>query len=116
MICPECGAVFERTPKMANNRKYCSFTCYRRLNDRKRDFRRDHRAARRAYKINLAREWRVARKAEGVCSRCGRNKADEGLLTCSECREYMSLSRTSVSNGHTKADYYKLWKEDNGDN
>lgn len=33
------------------------------------------------------------RKANGICTRCGKNKALEGKTICSECAEKMSVSR-----------------------
>jgi hypothetical protein len=114
MICPECGKEFEKTPQMAWNRIYCSFSCYRRVNDRRRDFRRDMKPARRQYKTETARRWRLNMKAMGMCSRCGKIRPDEGMKTCSGCREYVNLTRTGQN--VRMAEYYKLWKEDNGDN
>ncbi len=116
MLCPECGTEFDPDRYPRRKRKYCSFACYRVVNNRKRDFRRDMQPERREYKAELARQWRLNMKEKGMCSRCGRVEADEGMKTCSGCREHVNLTRTACANGGTMADYYNLWKEDNGDN
>lgn len=110
MICQECG---QDHPRRANNQKYCSSKCRDRLNNRKRELR--DREKRLPYKRRASAAARKRYAEAGLCSRCGRNGCDDGMKTCSSCREYVNLSRTRYPHG-TKADYYNLWKEDDGNN
>lgn len=82
-LCAKCGKQDERT---LAGRYYCT-----RCNESKNKYARTHRKVltpeERELKRRKEREMYQALRAKGLCVSCHTQPADEGYVTCTECRE-----------------------------
>lgn len=46
-------------------------------------------------KAKRQKKLRVRRKQKGLCTRCGKRKADKGFATCLKCRRYLKKVTTA---------------------
>ena len=95
-VCPECGALF---PIEGVGQKYCKTfgitagsrrtICCNRAKDR-RVFGNMSRETR-DKKVAWTREWRIRKRADGVCTRCGKEPAEPNI--CWICRDELERNK-----------------------
>jgi len=94
MICPECGAEFE---KHVYNQKYCKEKCY--LSHKKRTQARNRRKDPKKLAIDVARNKKRfdKRRGLGLCPACG--DVPEAGVHCESCKlrikGYNSINRSN---------------------
>src|SRR4030042_5315845 len=99
-FCPECGDIFIPNSltqiycnkKGSMNRSLCGNV----VGERKRYLkeREDSKYDKRRMMRNKSiKEWRLRKKNEGLCSRCGKRKPHTGYKVCEICRNKIELHR-----------------------